>query len=533
MPTEPPGYKYEPFANVRRGGPKESRLYRRALMGEYDYRKYRDETVMERVRRVKDEEKAAKEGRDLGEIQAMSHMCKVEPNHVEDYINRLNITAKPIDRPKKPDPSRASLPQSKAIIRTLSDLARTSNDVEDSFAPIGSPEQARFATKSLQRPSTTQLIGRSGELKNATSTLLAQHDGMNDVSASPIGSFIEKQIIPEKPDVSDRDPFYMTRDGGQKQKRLYRRALMNEFNRNPDKKKLSKEEVDEWVSRSRAELARHQPPEIPKDFQPFHNVRRGGPKEKRLYRTALMGEYDYRKPKDNTKLKEGRIIRDSLTLEMADMPDYDPFFGVRHSGPKEVRLYKRALMGEYDYRKAKDETVLEHVRRVNDDPTSQRTTSHMCRVNRDDVNDFMYRQNKAAEPIVHPKVPEPNRASLPLAKKAVEVAATKTLKDNVDYRPMTTQSGISRYIPLIESRPSVQKEPYKYDPFGGVRRGGPKEKRLYARALMGEYDYRKPRDFSVMELARMHAAKETKEEEDRLAAKEAARREAELAAYNQ
>ena len=533
MPLGPPGYKYEPFSNVRRGGPKEERLYRSALMGEYDYRKYRDETVMERVRRIKEEEKAAEEGRVLAETQAMSHMCKVEPDHVSDYINRLNITAKPIDRPKKPDPSRASLPQSRDIVQKSAVLAQTFNDIEDSFALIGSPEQARFASKSLQRPSTTQFSGNRSSLNNSTSTLLTQQDGINDTTSIPIGSYIEKQVIPEKPDVSDRDPFYMTRDGGQKQKRLYRRALMNEFNRNPDKKKLSKEEVDEWVVRSQAELARHKPPEIPTDFQPFHNVRRGGPKEARLYRTALMGEYDYRKPKDNTQLKEGRIIRDSLTLEMADMPDFDPFFGVRHSGPKEVRLYKRALMGEYDYRKAKDETVLEHVRRMTEDPTSQKTTSHMCRVSRDDVKDFMYRQNKAAEPIVHPKVPKHNKPTLPLALDHVKMASTNVLKDDVDYRPRTTPPTVSTYQPLVESRQAIQKDPYQYDPFGGVRRGGPKEKRLYARALMGEYDYRKPRDFSVMEKARMNAAKEKKEEEERLAAELAAKREAELAAYEQ
>jgi hypothetical protein len=37
-------------------------------------------------------------------------------------------------------------------------------------------------------------------------------------------------------------------------------------------------------------------------YDPFHNVRAGGTKERRLFRRAMMGEYDHRKFPEQPKL---------------------------------------------------------------------------------------------------------------------------------------------------------------------------------------------------------------------------------------
>mgnify|MGYP006889560154 CR=1 FL=1 len=56
---------YDPFANVRHNGPKERRLFRRAMMGEYDYRKFPEQPKLTREE-VKDyiqKKKAAAEAK--------------------------------------------------------------------------------------------------------------------------------------------------------------------------------------------------------------------------------------------------------------------------------------------------------------------------------------------------------------------------------------------------------------------------------------------------------------------------------------
>jgi hypothetical protein len=52
----------------------------------------------------------------------------------------------------------------------------------------------------------------------------------------------------------------------------------------------------------------------PVGYQPFYNVREGGPKEKRLFRVALMGEYNKIKPTFWIKIeqKEGVPVEDLL-----------------------------------------------------------------------------------------------------------------------------------------------------------------------------------------------------------------------------
>jgi hypothetical protein len=87
-----------------------------------------------------------------------------------------------------------------------------------------------------------------------------------------------------------------------------------------------------------------------REWEPFNNVRRGGPKEKRLYATALVGEYDkpYHQPM-LTRSEVGDIVQKTRTAPVVEkVDDYEPFRGVRIGGPKEKRLYKVAMMNEYD-----------------------------------------------------------------------------------------------------------------------------------------------------------------------------------------
>jgi len=45
----------------------------------------------------------------------------------------------------------------------------------------------------------------------------------------------------------------------------------------------------------------------PDVYDPFHNVRMNGPKERRLFRRAMMGEFDYRKFPQKPKLTRDEV----------------------------------------------------------------------------------------------------------------------------------------------------------------------------------------------------------------------------------
>jgi hypothetical protein len=328
------GSKFDPFYDglVRKGGPREKRVYKVALMGEFDYRKPEDKPKLSR-------------------------------HEVHDLIDRQRKTAAPLIPFKIPEPNKASLPP------TVDDDGRPNT----SMSTVGSTMGRHFRSPT-RRPRNTVLgedmSGSVDSLGTSMASLRPYSSNGKDLMGNPSSAqdrhptqhVIEPIIIPPVEDTTNRDPFHAVRIGGPKQKRLFHVALMGEYNKPQDKKKLSRNEVEEWVKRSGEENARKQRPEETKEFLPFQGVRTGGPKEKRLYRTAMMGEYDYRKTGDMTELKDTRKKRDPFSLEMPPMPGFEPFDGVRRFGPKEKRLYNLEMMGEYDYRRTKDITVMEALR---------------------------------------------------------------------------------------------------------------------------------------------------------------------------
>lgn len=344
------GSDFDPFYGglVRKGGPREKRVYRVALMNEYASQRNNDKPDLSK-------------------------------EDVHDYLERQRRVAQPIKPFKIPPANKATIVNDEMgnlsvttpgspVLRSASPVRNTTGHGETrTMSPSQSatrgPRLGGVMDTSVDAPPNFQdtrfLDTAQGRLEGSTSTTSV----LMDDERHPTQHIYEpiQEIVRE--DVSDRSPFHRVRPGGPKQKRIFKVALMGEFNKPPGQERLSKGEVDEWVTRSREENERKKPIIDDHDFDPFFRVRRGGPKEKRLYRTSMMGEYDYHREVDNTQLLEVLKEKQPLTLEMPPMPGFEPFDGVREGGPKEVRLYKRALMGEYDYRKARDETALERIRR--------------------------------------------------------------------------------------------------------------------------------------------------------------------------
>jgi hypothetical protein len=372
------GSDFDPFYGglVRKGGPREKRIYRVALMGEYarndDKPNLTKEEVHDHIERKR------------REIEPIIHPKIPEPNKrtIPVYVppksasrgNRLttnagNVLGSTMDNSMGLSINHANSMASSTKVLTAHELnalglGTAASSVSFDDDAIGFEGAVRtVGVGGIPTPHHPGI--HPGGIQTQTST----ENKEDELEPYPSVYPIEPVVIKPNPDASDRDPFHAVRRNGPKEKRLYKTSMMGEFDYHkfPPKAKLTKDDVEEWVIRSGEENARKSRPPEEQPYDPFFNVRRNGPKEKRLYRVALMGEYDYHREVDNTELKESKVVRQPLTLEMAPMPGFEPFYGVRSGGPKEVRLYRRALMGEYDYRKPKDETVLERLRREKSD----------------------------------------------------------------------------------------------------------------------------------------------------------------------